>query len=272
MLLSETELRAALEPLLDRIVTERLRYFQLQLEPRLQAIIATALRPAAEAESERAWQRLLHANSPHACFEALFELSAALVGADRALIVIHQGRAAVWRQQGLALPARTSKAELDLLLRSGQTTPIQVRGRVVGVLHWPGPPIQSTDQSRLDLLLATAGLLLLSLAMPAPQIPSAPASAATLARAQPQALIEMLPPLDEDRAQRFARLLIEDLALYLRRERPSELADGERLSDWPRRFQAEIERCRGAFADRFPPAQGTSPAVFEEAVPRLVAP
>src|SRR5579875_2331501 len=52
VLLSESELRSALEPLLDRLLVERLRLFQLQLEPRLQAMIEAAVGPAARAQAE----------------------------------------------------------------------------------------------------------------------------------------------------------------------------------------------------------------------------
>lgn len=70
-------------------------------------------------------------------------------------------------------------------------------------------------------------------------------------------------------AQRFAELLIEDLVLYLRRERPQELAEGQRQGDWRKRFEPELERCRRAFHDRYPTNGEGKAEIFEEALQRL---
>ncbi|HWG36930.1 MAG TPA: hypothetical protein VN690_04360 [Terriglobales bacterium] len=264
MLLSESELRAALEPLLDRILTERLHYFQLQLEPRLQAMIQASLRPAADADLLMHLRRLMGAATAGECFTAVYEAAGAVVGANRALFVVHRGEIAVWKQPGYELPQRFPALSRDLVLRHGNTAEILVRGRAVGLLHWRGPTLHPELQARQDLLVEMAGLTLLAQGLPRTQ--PAPAEPATLQAAMPVAPAIV----DEGRAQRFARLLVEDLALYLRRERSEEFELAARSGDWQGRFQPEIERSRRAFAERFRLDDGFNLAIFDAAVPILM--
>ena len=274
VLLSETELRAALEPLLDRLLTERLHLFQLQLEPRLQSLIAAALQPRALASAQSDLLRLLQTQDPNQCFALLFQQARELVGAACALIVVHRNQAAVWRREGIELPERFPLASQDLVLRAGQRLPIRVRGRVVGLLHWPGAALEAASQTRLDLLLQLAGLVLLG---QSPSRPQSTTAAAAVASPPSSAPSPVPPPSrvpgseEEARAQRFAELLVEDLALYLSRERPRELADGRARGDWRSRFQSELERCRRAFLERYPPGGGIGIHLLEEALPRRLA-
>ena len=259
MLLSESELRAALEPLLDRLLTERLRYFQLQLEPRLQAMIEQALRPAGDARLQQSIGAVMRAATPRDCFTAVFEAVAGELGEPRALLVVHGGEIAVWRQEQMSLPAHFPAPSRDLVLRNGSTAEICVRGRVVGLMHWPGGRLHPERQARLELLLAAAGLALLAIGLPR--------SAATVRPAAPPmpATPVKVTPADEGRAQRFARLLVEDLGLYLRRERAAEFEAAASSGDWRQRFRLEIERGRRAFAERFQDAE-----VYEKMVPLMM--
>lgn len=269
VLLSESELRAALEPLLDRLLTERLRLFQLQLEPRLQSLIARALEPQACAAAEEGFQKLLQAGDPGQCFEAIFERSREMVGDARALLVIRENQAAVWRQERVELPSRFPRSSQDLLLRAGQRLPIAVRGQTVGLLFWPGGELETTAQARLELMLQTAGLVLLSHGLTPDNAAGRPAAASEVSRTPTVALLERGGPEPASDAQRFARLLLEDLALYLQRERAQDWAEGQRSGGWQRQFQPELERCRRAFLERYPEGSGTPSSVWEEALPRL---
>jgi len=254
VLLSEAELRAALEPLLDRLLVERLRYFQLQLEPRLQSLIETALRPQA-AEGRLGPEALLQAvdasADPNQMFAALFDATEALTGPARALIVTLGGESAVWRAQGVRLPDRFPLAAHNDILRpapgrSRGLLPIHVRELAVGWLYWEtAADLEPARLSRLQLLLRVAGLCLLSQALPAPRPADPEAAPRVPAAARPEALVHA------DPAARFAHLLIEDLALYLERDRTQEFAAAQRAGDAATRFQPEIERCRRAFQHRF---------------------
>ena len=271
MLLSESELRAALEPLLERILAERLRLFQLQLEPRLQAMIAAATR---ERDQDTGWgeglRRLGQAQPANTCFGELFELAGAVVGRARALLVERRGEMAVWRQEGTALPLRFAAASRNAWLREGTTAGIRVRGRSVGALYWPGGALEKAAMARVELLTEIAGLALLAGALPA-----APAShpAAASAGVPPRALPETRAARNEAeaRAQRFARLLIEDLSLYLRKERLREVEAARISGDWEQRFAPELARCRRAFLERFPAGGEIEIEILEEETPRLAS-
>lgn len=269
MLLSESELRAALEPLLERVLVERLRLFQLQLEPRLEAMIAAAARVR---DNETSWgdglRSLAKAQTANACFQQVFELAGKAVGSSRALLVEWGGEMAVWRQEGTALPGRFAAASRQAWLREGSAATIQVRGRSVGALYWPGGALGQAAAERVELLTGIAGLALLAGALPARQAGSAAAKETTRTPTLPEmraARNEM-----EARAQRFARLLIEDLSLYLRRERRGDFEAAKAHGEWSR-FAPELERCRRAFLERYPAGGEIGLDIFEEATPRLAA-
>ncbi|MGH9483327.1 MAG: hypothetical protein ACRD1L_14660, partial [Terriglobales bacterium] len=186
MLLSETELRAALEPMLDRLLSERLRLFQLQLEARLNTLLGAA--PPTAAPAEPGLQRLFEAQEPGQCFEVLLEQTRALVGPARALLVEWRGELAVWRsldgagpsapaaripRDGLELPARFPSTEAEAVLRGLRRQPILVRGRAVGHLCWRGGEPGSAAQKQLYLLVHAAGLALLNLVGAGPSAPAA---------------------------------------------------------------------------------------------------
>lgn len=268
VLLSETELRSALEPLLDRLLVERLRYFQLQLEPRLQALIAAGLEPRATAGFGAGLARLLEAGDPNQTFAALFDETQALVGAARALLVIRGGEAAVWKSAGVSLAPRFPLAHQEAALRGpggrrSGTHAISVRGTTVGLLYWEGAAeIEATARAQLEALLRVAGLLLFAQAFPqAPQAaPLAEPTATSMAPA-PRAPAGTA-------AERFAQILIEDLELFLERERPEELAAARRRRDAATRFAPELERCRQALASRYPDERAPG-ALLQEATLRL---
>ena len=276
MLLSEQELRNALEPLLDRLLVERFKYFQLQLEARLQSLIQSpsdAARAAASVAAEggelnAGLERLLTAGDPNQVFEVLFAASAGLVGGARALLVRYEGTVTVWRQEGLELPERFTAAEQSLVLKAGTervsgTHPVRVRGQIVGMLHWQAaePPMPARVQ-RLELMLHAAGLALLGQGL------------AGAGQAEPQTGRE--DPAQEfseeqARARAFARVLAEDLELYLQRERWTDVAEASRLEDAWERFQPELERCRRFYLERHPKEAAIGEEIFREAVARLQA-
>ncbi|MGH9417012.1 MAG: hypothetical protein ACRD01_10325 [Terriglobales bacterium] len=245
MLLSETELRAALEPLLDRLLSERLRLFGLQQEPRLQAIVQAALLPAAQAAGPEALRGLLAAPSPGACFTELFQLSGELLGEARELWVEYHSTRALWQRAGGPLSA-------------AEAIEVMVRGRVIGRLQWPAGALPPGLRPRLELLTAVAGLVLLRQGLEARTVSTDGVAAAVGTEA-----VRALPPparaaADRTEAasaeERFARLLVEDLRLYLQHERAAELAGAHDAGEFHRRFAAEWERLRRAFLERYPQA------------------
>lgn len=260
MLLSETELRAALEPLLDRLLAERLRLFQLQFEPRVQAQIAAALQPQSALELQDGLRRIGSGRTPEQVFAALFEAGAAMVGTQRALIVVRGDQAAVWKQEGLSLPSRFLTAQREQVLTRETCAAVRVRGTTVGYFCWKGAALPAPVEARLAILIQFAGLVLLESGLP-----TATAAAAKLPIDNKQALRERREANSE--AGRFAELLIEDLRLFLTRERVEDLEMGVRAGDWSNRFAPEIERCRQAFAIRYSGAEEAR--TFEEVVPRL---
>jgi hypothetical protein len=276
VLLSESELRAALEPLLERVLAERLRLFQLQLEPRLQALVAAA---AQERGHDERWseglRKLAQAEAASACFAELFTLAGGVVGQARALLVEWQGEMAVWRQEGTALPAHFPTASRSARLGEGSTAGIQVRGHSVGALYWPGARLERRAAERVALLTEIAGLALLAGAVrataPAPLTPAAGAGAARVLAPATTAARRPARNEAEARAQRFAHLLIEDLRLYLSKERPQEVETARRLGDWNQRFAPELARCRRAFRERYPEGGDIGIEVLDEETPRLAA-
>ena len=172
MLLSETELRAALEPLLDRLLVERLRYFQLQLEPRMRGLIEAALAAKPAEGGDTGLERVLNSRDRNQTFDAVFEASAGLVGPIRALLVTYGGETAVWRAQGLELPERfaTSTQAAVLDERAAQTHSIRVGETSVGFLAWKAQgALDPGKLARLRVLLEVAGLRLLAQAWTGPQ-------------------------------------------------------------------------------------------------------
>lgn len=264
MLLSESELRSALEPLLDRLLVERLRLFQLQLEPRLQAMIEAAVGPAARAQAETGARlaAIVGASDPEAIFERLWEASAE-AGPARALLVSFRGQMAVWRAEGLELPAAFAESERERHLARGASLAVTVRGLKVGELYWErARKLEDTKLAELALHTRAAGIALLGQALAMPR--EAAQTAGT--ESQPESARAPRPaPTGADPASRFAALLIEDLELYLRRERGNELEAARARGNAGTAFGGEIERCRRAFRERYPDAG----AIFEEAAQRL---
>lgn len=211
-------------------------------------MIEAALAPRGMAELQADLRRIQGVSCASECFDAVFELSGALVGSQRRLEVIWQGKAAVWKSEGSAwLPG------------DEQSMDICVRGSVVGTLKWPGTALRAVMKERLEMLVQLSGMVLLERALRLPEA----AQGATDVRNEPNKLAQKA-ARSETRAERFASLLIEDLRLFLTRERAEEFATGLRYGDWQLRFAPELERCRSAFRSRYGEAH-----TFEEVVPRL---
>ena len=272
MLLSEQELRNALEPLLDRLLVERFKYFQLQLEARLQSMMdaARAEAPAAASAGElnAGLERLLKATDPNQVFEGLFAGSAELAGEVRALLVRYEETITVWRQEGLELPERFTATEQSTVLKAGAgrtsgTHPVRVRGQIVGMLHWQAAEAPTADRlQQLDLMLHAAGLALLGWGLAEAGMPERQTG-----RQEPSAAVSE----EQERAQAFARVLAEDLELYLRRERRADIGEAGRLEDAWERFQPELERCRRFYLERYPNEAAIGEEVCREAIAKLQA-
>lgn len=256
MLLSENELRSALQPLLDRALAERLKLFQLQLEPRLQALLDAAVGDTGRRQAEMGLRlaALVRADEVEAVFETLWQATAHL-GSARALLVQWRQEMAIWRSEGTSLPARFSLGDQRQLMSQGSALPVRVREQPVGWLYWEGSKYSEPAQTEeLKLLLHAAGLALLACgwrveaqSAPAKTVAEAAANGAASAPATPE--------------ERFAWLLLEDLSVLLQRDRPEQWSGAAGPGAKAHAFAGEIERCRKAFRERYP----ADTAVFEEA-------
>lgn len=88
---------------------------------------------------------------------------------------------------------------------------------------------------------------------------------AVSAPAPPPSRPASMTPLDA-RAHRFAKVLIQDLEIYLHRDRPGVLAAARQERNIYGRLREELERARKSFWEKFPPASGIGAEVLEEAV------
>ena len=269
VLLSESELRSALEPLLDRLLVERLRLFQLQLEPRLQQMIAAALEPRAASGLVPALAELTLARDPNQIFEALFEFAPRLVGPARALLVVRDREVTVWNSHALDLPPRFPGSDQNAILKPNRgdhagTHSIQVRGTVVGLLFWRAPiPLEPAVAAELALLLEVAGRSLLHQALQ-PALGAA-AVAASRASSPPPELPALPRSMNSaDPAERFAHLLIADLLLFLEHDQPEALARARSASELVPRFQVDFDRSQRAFLARFPNAQAVIEKIIDQ--------
>lgn len=254
VLLSENELRSALQPLLDRALAERLKLFQLQLEPRLVAMLdaATGAGGRAEAETGVRLGALLQAKDEEAICEALWQATGDLVG-GRALIVQWKQELAVWRAEGTSLPARMPQAELERNLHQGRALAIKVRERVVGWLFWGGSKYDDPARIQaIELYLRAAGLALTECGLREQESSSKGLDPAK----RPESL-----PVAGSPEARFAWLLLADLEGLLQRDRTQRWQSANGSGQKAEIFADEVERCRRAFGERFP----DSAQVFEEA-------
>ena len=171
VLLSESELRSALEPLLDRLLAERLRYFQLEMEPRLRAMVSAVLREDGAGGTPGGLEQMLQCQEADQALDVLFERTAGL--AARAVLVVYQGQAVVWRSTGLELPARLEVPSSASALcanpdRVAEMLPIRAGGATLGLLYWEEErKVSGRRRSHLEMLARAAGLALLEFALEA---------------------------------------------------------------------------------------------------------
>lgn len=116
----------------------------------------------------------------------------------------------------------------------------------------PPAPIQAPPSSEAPATPAAPPAAVAAVPSPSPAPAPAPARSA-------------LTPL-EARAQRFAKVLIQDLEIYLHRDRPGVLAAAREERNVYGRLRDELERARKSFWEKFPPASGVGAEVLEEAV------
>ena len=100
---------------------------------------------------------------------------------------------------------------------------------------------------------------------PVPATPEPEAPAPAPAPAAPVPARAAMTPL-EARAHRFAKVLIQDLEIYLHRDRPGVLAAARQERNVYGRLRDELERARKSVWEKFPPTSGVGAEVLEEAV------
>ncbi len=68
----------------------------------------------------------------------------------------------------------------------------------------------------------------------------------------------------EIRAQRHAKVLMQDLELYLKRDRPQDLAEARQQRNVYTRLRADIDKCQQSYLEKFPPSSGISIELLEQ--------
>ena len=172
----------------------------------------------------------------------------------------------------------------------GGVHPLLVRGKGIALLYWSGAggPRPELLPRRLQLLVEVTGRILES-GLGARD--SAPAPAANAAPRRPDARATVDAPTEsatpapgtvdsgatppaasplEARARRYAKVLMEDLELYLNRDRPQEIATATQERDLYIRLRPDIEKCRLSYLEKFPPASGIGIHLLEEEMVRVL--
>lgn len=192
---------------------------------------------------------------------------------------------------------------------SGGFHPLRVHAKTIGFLYWEhDEATDNTNPQRFELLAQLTGMVLQTLtpamarpsaavapgpaAAPAPAFSEAAAGPMPLAAAAASApahetetapesrrsvaaaaslpqLAPSMTPL-EARAHRFAKVLIQDLEIYLHRDRPGALAAARQQRDIYGQLREELERARKSFWEKFPPSSGIGAEILEQAVIRLL--
>lgn len=108
-----------------------------------------------------------------------------------------------------------------------------------------------------------------------PAVAEAPASAAEAVPETPAAGDEAgLPSADAPqaaRARRFAKVLAQDLELYLQRDRPGELAAAREQRDLYGRLQEDLDKCRQSFLERYPADSGLGLELLDDQLIAILA-
>ncbi len=166
----------------------------------------------------------------------------------------------------------------------GGVHPLLVRGKTIALIYWSGAGGASSEllPQRLQLLVEVTGRILES-GLGTREVPAQTSSAGTNAETAPEAapspepVAAAVPPLPassssplEARARRYAKVLIEDLELYLNRDRPQEITAALEERDLYIRLRPDIEKCRLSYLEKFPPASGIGIHILEEELVRVL--
>ncbi len=73
------------------------------------------------------------------------------------------------------------------------------------------------------------------------------------------------------RARRFAKVLAQDLELYLQRDRPGELAAAREQRDLYGRLQEDLDKCRQSFLERYPADSGLGLELLDDQLIAILA-
>lgn len=167
---------------------------------------------------------------------------------------------------------------------AGGLHPLSVRGKTIALVYYdcgsqsPDPQIEP----RLSTLMRVAGLALDQVMRQSGR--SAEDAPAPVSAARVQAVVQAvaaapavapLPPArpmtsTEARAQRFAKVLIQDLELYLKRDRPQLLSEARAQRDVAERLRDDLDKCQQSFQEKFPAASGVSLEILERQIIELL--
>lgn len=73
------------------------------------------------------------------------------------------------------------------------------------------------------------------------------------------------------RARRFAKVLAQDLELYLQRDRPGDLAAAREQRDLYGRLQEDLDKCRQSFLERYPADSGLGLELLDDQLIAILA-
>ncbi|GEM_PF-3031241 len=220
-------------------------------------------------------------------FDAPIRIS--LDGHNAFALAAAEARALSWRtdrplQEPLPMGFVTSLA--------GGLHPLVVRDKTIGLLYYECGSEMPDGQlePRLSALLRVAGLALDQImrrtgrsaddspapspvtvsttrfpAVPPPATAAAPAAATAVAAAPAPAPVRPS-SATEARARRFAKVLMQDLELYLKRDRPQDLNEARAQRDVYQRLREDLDKCQQSFLEKFPAGSGVDLSVLEQQI------
>lgn len=198
-------------------------------------------------------------------------------GRDAFAMAANEARSFTWRAER---PLRENLPAGFAPSIAGGLHPLLVRGKTIALLYYEGGPELADQQlePRLAVLLRVAGLALDRIMRQTGR--SAEETPAPISAARLRAAVQNTAPADapvapsasrpvtstEARALRFAKVLLQDLELYLKRDRPQELAEARAQRDVYQRLHADLEKCRQSFQEKFPAGSGVSLDILERQI------
>lgn len=199
--------------------------------------------------------------------------------------VAREGRALVWRGDR---PLRQPLPPGFNNSLAGGLHALTVRGKTIALVYYEcGNEAPESDlEPRLSALIRVAALALDQIMQGAGGEEVAASASAPAPRPRPvpaplPAPLPMPAPVEtangrpmtstEARAQRYAKVLIQDLELYLKRDRPQELSEARSQRALYTRLREDFDKCQQSFREKFPAGSGVPMDILERQMVAILA-